>query len=196
MILYLIVHLSFLFHFHNLSHSSHNQEFFNSSEKFEPPMVKKYTAYNLWANQRLTTWLEEANDSLFIVEIESSFPSLKKTIEHIWNAEAGWLNAIEDKPWGDAPSKGFVGTKVEVLEEWLKVSKLFDDYVQNMPLEKLSLYKLNSSGKSELRYIDMIHHCMNHSTYHRGQLITMGRQLGLKNPPQTDFVYYLRQLNK
>ncbi|MFN2424735.1 MAG: DinB family protein [Cryomorphaceae bacterium] len=34
---------------------------------------------------------------------------------------------------------------------------------------------------------------MNHSTYHRGQLVTMGRQAGLSTPPQTDYIFYVRK---
>jgi len=35
---------------------------------------------------------------------------------------------------------------------------------------------------------------MNHSTYHRGQMITLARQLGLKEGvPSTDLLYYSRR---
>jgi len=36
---------------------------------------------------------------------------------------------------------------------------------------------------------------MNHGTFHRGQLVTMGRSLGLTDPPKTDFIHYLREKN-
>ncbi len=39
---------------------------------------------------------------------------------------------------------------------------------------------------------DLIRHVVNHSTYHRGQLVTMLRQLG-HTPPSTDFTRYLRE---
>jgi len=48
-----------------------------------------------------------------------------------------------------------------------------------------------SRGERVTAIADMIHHCMNHSTYHRGQLITIGRQAGLQDPPRTDFIYYV-----
>jgi len=155
-------------------------------------MIHKYTAYNLWANQQMANWMEGLPDSLFEKEIESSFSSLRKTVEHLWNAEAGWLNHIQDLSWGESPSKNFLGTPNEILTEWLKVSEAFNNYVQNMTEEQLMKTKANSSGGGFTSYIEMIHHCMNHSTYHRGQIITLGRQLGLQNPPRTDFIYYIR----
>jgi uncharacterized damage-inducible protein DinB len=33
-------------------------------------------------------------------------------------------------------------------------------------------------------------HCMNHSTYHRGQIVTMGRNLGFTDAPMTDYNFY------
>jgi uncharacterized damage-inducible protein DinB len=38
----------------------------------------------------------------------------------------------------------------------------------------------------------LIRHVVNHSTYHRGQLATLLRQLG-QTPPSTDFTKYLRE---
>jgi len=32
---------------------------------------------------------------------------------------------------------------------------------------------------------------MSHSTYHRGQIITIGRNLGMTDAPMTDFNFYL-----
>jgi uncharacterized damage-inducible protein DinB len=38
---------------------------------------------------------------------------------------------------------------------------------------------------------DFIQHAMNHSTYHRGQLVTIGRNLGYIDAPMTDYNFYL-----
>lgn len=174
---------------HNKSKNIHfNFDVLNT----ETMIIKKYTDYNLWSNQQLVTWLENIPESLFDKEIESSFPSIKQTVEHIWNAEVGWLNHIKDLPWGEAPSKNFLGSPKEILNQWLNASQAFNIHVQTMTEQQLSGTKTNTSGTGSTSYIEMIHHCMNHSTYHRGQLITLGRQLGLKNPPRTDFIYYLR----
>lgn len=36
----------------------------------------------------------------------------------------------------------------------------------------------------------------NHATYYRGQLITMGRQVGLQNPPRADYIYHIAEKNR
>lgn len=154
-------------------------------------MMAKYTAYNLWANQEMADWLRDIPEELFDQEIESSFSSLRKTLIHIWNAEYGWLRSVRNEPWGDSPGKDFSGTGKELLDGLLRASSAFKEHVTGMSDEQLSAIKKDARSGRETVYADMVHHCMNHSTYHRGQLITMGRQLGLKEPPRTDFIYYI-----
>ncbi|HUP48779.1 MAG TPA: DinB family protein [Thermoanaerobaculia bacterium] len=42
------------------------------------------------------------------------------------------------------------------------------------------------------RFLDVLFHVVNHSNYHRGQLITMLRQVGAI-PPGTDLIVYRRE---
>lgn len=42
---------------------------------------------------------------------------------------------------------------------------------------------------------EMLRHVVNHSTYHRGQIVTMLRQLG-KRPPSTDMILYFRTASR
>ena len=45
------------------------------------------------------------------------------------------------------------------------------------------------TGKTSI--LNIILHVMNHGTYHRGQLVTMGRELGISDPPKTDFMAFV-----
>jgi uncharacterized damage-inducible protein DinB len=38
----------------------------------------------------------------------------------------------------------------------------------------------------------MLLHVFNHSNFHRGQLVTILRQLGEEKIPQTDYIHYSR----
>jgi uncharacterized damage-inducible protein DinB len=154
-------------------------------------MLKRYATYNEWANAQMAAWLAQASDDMMEREIESSFPTLRQTVLHIWNAEYLWLQALKGLPTGDVPGKSFEGNSAQLLEAWLKASAEFRAYVQAMSDDELRGSR-DTGGKSPLAVADIIQHCMNHSTYHRGQLITMGRQAGLENPPRTDFIYFVR----
>ncbi len=156
-----------------------------------PKLMKRYAAYNLWANQQMAEWLEKATEEAFDKEIESSFKSLKTTLSHIWNAEYLWLQIMKGEEVENSPAKDFEGSKEEFLKAWLVESEKFSEYVSGMSAEQFQDKIPRSSTNGMMRMVDMIQHCMNHSTYHRGQLITMGRQAGLSAPPRTDFIYYV-----
>jgi len=45
-------------------------------------------------------------------------------------------------------------------------------------------------GRLNTRFSEIVHHVVNHGTYHRGNIAAMLRQLGYSSIP-TDFVFYL-----
>lgn len=154
-------------------------------------MMQRYSAYNHWANQQMAEWLRSASEENLNREIESSFSSLKETLIHIWGAEYLWLQTIREAASDNSPARAFEGNKDELLQGWLEASENFSKHVQSMSPGDLRKKRPRSRGDGYTLIADMIQHCMNHSTYHRGQLITMGRQAGLKDPPRTDFIYYV-----
>ena len=58
-------------------------------------------------------------------------------------------------------------------------------YPQKFPLRILPEIHMNKNAA------DMILHCMNHSSFHRGQVINMFRQLEFESIPRTDIIYFL-----
>ncbi len=157
----------------------------------------RYTQYNLWANRRLAETFATAPETDFNATIISSFPSVRTTFLHIWDAEFCWLSRLQGVSPAAFPSKTFEGDTKAVLATVLKTSEDFANCVAAQApdfFEKYIDFVTLSYGPSGQQAFEMIHHCMNHSTFHRGQLITMGRQLGIKGFPPTDFVYYLKEL--
>ncbi len=156
-----------------------------------------YTQYNYWANELLLSVIEkEMTDKMLDKEIISSFPSLRKTVYHLWDAEFIWLKRLTGESLNNWPSKNFNGTFFEAKEKILLIDKLFIEFVEKLNVEKLSelfTYK-NVEGKIFSNPMwESVHHCMNHSTYHRGQIVTMLRQLGITKIPSTDFITFCRK---
>jgi uncharacterized damage-inducible protein DinB len=46
-----------------------------------------YVEYNLWANQTIVNWLKAKPLDLMTQETPSSFPTIRETLLHIWNAK-------------------------------------------------------------------------------------------------------------
>jgi uncharacterized damage-inducible protein DinB len=156
-------------------------------------LTTNYASFNLWANQTLIEWIKTKPSEVLDKEVASSFPSIIKTIIHIWDTERFWLCILKGVPPPNSFRRmEFEGTADEAMEGLLNESRNFAAYVntlsENDMLEKC--YLDTPWVKGELPKYEFIQHAMNHSTYHRGQVITIGRNVGLTDAPMTDYNYY------
>ncbi len=127
------------------------------------------------------------------MEVTSSFSSIKATLLHIWDAETIWLGRLKGESLLLWPSDQFKGTTQEMFEGVLQTSTDFKDFVQeHKGLEGTCAFKDTKGNPYEMPVESIIQHCMNHSTFHRGQLITLLRQFGEKDLLSTDFITFLR----
>lgn len=157
-------------------------------------IVMQHAAYNVWANTRMVELLKK-QDHLLDKEVKSSFPTLRKTVFHIWDAEYIWLQRLKGQSIDNWPSKLF-DQRIS-LDKLVLNSKEFHDFLQ----EKDEDYYTASTGYRNTRgesFSNTNHgiamHCMNHSTFHRGQAVTMLRSLGYEdNVDSTDLIAYLRE---
>ncbi|MFZ6012400.1 MAG: DinB family protein, partial [Bacteroidota bacterium] len=143
-------------------------------------LIKDYAAYNQWANKAIVDWLRTKPTDVFDKIVPSSFPSLRETLVHIWDCQRFWLAVVSERPI--PPSfrlEGFHGTLEEVLTGIVEQSGEFTEYVNTLNDDVL-LEDCHFSTKwvegTKARF-EFIHHCLNHSTYHRGQLVTIGRNI-------------------
>ncbi len=161
-------------------------------------ILETYTSYNLWANTRIVDALKE-NQSVLGQEMKSSFTSIRKTVFHIWGCEELWWKRLHRESMSHVPNMDFKGSFPEAAANWLIYSKNFCDLVQRRD-EKYFTGLCEYSDTRGNPYTHprwwMVHHCMNHSTFHRGQIVTMMRGAGLTKIPATDLILYLRDTAK
>jgi len=151
-----------------------------------------YALYNIWANNRLIRDLLSQDEVLLTQTCQSSFPDIRSTILHIWYAEVGWLSRLEGKGWVTKHVTSFNGTTRELFIAWQKTSEAFHSFVATADLEK----KVSFKSKDEVFSIpsrEIIHTVFNHGSYHRGQVVTMLRQLGVSDISQTDYIEWVRE---
>lgn len=157
-------------------------------------LVRDYASYNEWANKTLVNWLKTKPAGVMDKFVPSSFPSLKETLVHIWDTQRFWLSVMQQVP--PPPSfrqNGFHGSLEEVFSEIVKHSEDFTSYVNSLSEAQLAetVHLKTPWFEANRSRFEYIHHTMNHSTYHRGQVVTIGRHVGLTDAPMTDFNYYL-----
>ena len=161
--------------------------------------IKKHLAYNEWANTKIADVLREVEDRIFFQENKSSFPSIAKTVLHIWDAQHIWVNRMQGSSVSKWPSASFKGSKDDSLNGLIESSSELSSFLLSKSKSFLSTpypYKTMKGEPFESTYEDTLFHVVNHGTYHRGQIITMLREAGLKQLPSTDLIHYLRSVAK
>ena len=159
-------------------------------------LLEQYAAYNLWSNQRLAEVANNLSDDALNKEINSSFPSIYKTVLHLWDVEDIWwqrLKLAEQQVW---QSDTFNGSVIELTNNLLAQSKQWKEWVDvatEAALQHEFIYRNSKKDQFKQPVYEMLLHLFNHQTFHRGQLITMLRQTGEGTIPNTDLISFLRK---
>lgn len=160
-------------------------------------MEKKYfntlASFNHWADTIAIAWLQQINDQQWEQIISSSFSSIRQTALHIASAEKVWVEFWQQAPAPIYLSTQFKGTKAELIDIWTTSSASLTDFVHQYPEEKLQssiTFRYPRGGEAQMEFWQTVSHVVNHTTYHRGQLVTLLRQAGFSGFSSTDLATY------
>lgn len=153
--------------------------------------IKNIFLYNQWANEKLFAAIPAV---LADVEINSSFNSIRKTVYHMWDAETVWLERITNKPPTPWPASAeYIGTFEESFVKIKEQENNYIKFIEGTDLSERVYYKNLKGDEFSNSYFEVLSHVANHSTFHRGQLVTMLRQVGVTQIPSTDLIAYYRK---
>lgn len=155
----------------------------------------KHLGYTVWATEHLSKILEKADEATLKKETPSSFPTIEKTILHIWDAEFIWMRRLQGESLMEWPSKNFAGDRTALLHGWLENSTALKNFVESKGEDFLmsTIEYKNMAGKSFSNTAEeILFHVVNHGTFHRGQMVTMLRTLGFTDISSTDLITYMR----
>jgi uncharacterized damage-inducible protein DinB len=161
-----------------------------------PHTLINHLSYNLWANERIGHLLMAQDESVLYAEQKSSFASIAKTVFHIWDAEVIWLTRMKGGTLSDWPSKKFTGGKAEMLKGFINSSTEMLGFIKEKGepfIEQKISYKSMKGDPFESTVEEILFHVVNHGTYHRGQIITMLHEQGVKQMVSTDLIVWFRE---
>jgi uncharacterized damage-inducible protein DinB len=168
--------------------------------------------FDRWANNRVLQAASSLSAEQFTRDLGGSFRSVRDTLVHIVRSEEGWLMCWKEP----SPSSTFVidfwsrhhaafnpdefPDVAAVQRKWAEVEREQIEFVNRVTNESLDQSLGQSLGQSLRRMIPirsaqisvahLMQHLANHSTYHRGQVTLMMRQLAAE-PLATDFAMFL-----
>lgn len=150
-------------------------------------------AYNRWATGRILDAAGRLTDEQLGRPLGGSFPSVRETLAHVVAAEWVWLSRWGGDPLGKAPDVSGCTDVRALRERWQVLCEAQSAYLAGLTeaaLERSVSIITRTGITAELPLYETLRHVVNHSTYHRGQVATLLRQLGAE-PVATDlFLYY------
>jgi uncharacterized damage-inducible protein DinB len=160
-------------------------------------MTKKYfidlADYNIWANDIVHSWFDKISGEQWEQVIVSSFKSIAETAVHTAAAEMIWLDRLHKVEKPVFLTSVFKGPKQEAIAIWKKTSQGLRSFIENFDETKLQervSFKRPDGNTYELQHYQIFAHVFNHSTYHRGQIVTMLRQAGFTAVHSIDLSTY------
>jgi uncharacterized damage-inducible protein DinB len=153
-------------------------------------VVNELFRYNYWARDRQLEACESLTEDQFLRPPGSSFSSIRDTLAHLVAAEWLWLECWRGRPSRPLLSPEEFPTLASVSERWHKVELEMTEYLATLSEEALAgpATYTDPVGRSWTYTLwRMTLHLLNHQSYHRGQVTTLLRQVGIR-PPEVDFL--------
>jgi len=160
-----------------------------------PEEIRQLFDYNDWSNRRSLEGAVQLSDEQFVQPLGSSFSSVRDTLVHICSGEWVWLERCQGRTPAAFPDVSNIQTISTLRDHWAPQAQGLLAFVQGLTksdLDRVMEYKTFNFGVYKNPVWQSLQHLANHGTYHRGQVTTLLRQLGVK-PVLTDLMHFYRE---
>jgi uncharacterized damage-inducible protein DinB len=154
--------------------------------------------YNAWANRRILDSCDALPEDQFTQNLRSSFPSVRETLAHIAAAQWIWTERWHGNSPTAPPDWYKAAGRAALREKLVELDRNLIEFISRLgpaDLERVTEYRNMSGQPSAQPLWQPLQHLANHGTYHRGQIVTMLRQLGAV-APHTDLIVFYREREK
>jgi uncharacterized damage-inducible protein DinB len=155
-------------------------------------------AYSAWATSQLLGACSALHADQLGRGLGASHSGILQTYCHIYDGERIWLRRLigtgdeQRLPSGPAPELTFGF----LVQSWPSLWHTYRDWIESATdadLKEILSTVLPDGNLLRVPRWQIVLHTVNHSTLHRGQIVTMLRTLGVK-PPNTDLTAFWQTL--
>lgn len=159
--------------------------------------AKKMYDYHVWANQQVIRHLKQLPDKVYNENVKSVFSSISDVMIHLYATDITWLETMKGSSFQDTvreveqrKSKAS-GVSIDDLKTFYDALSMefYSFFEEQKDLECSIITEHPKYGRIEFILADLVHHVVNHGTYHRGNVTAMLRQQGEQGVP-TDYIYF------
>lgn len=148
-------------------------------------------AYNRWADRRVLDACRKLTPEQYAAEPVPGWSSVRSSLVHVAIVIDGWVRGVIGETVDSVPTEEEMPA-VDDIERLLdRAQQNFERLVSTLTPERLAApMTLRRGARSvDLPPWAVLRHVVNHSTYHRGQVASKLRMLGV-DPPATDLVFW------
>ena len=156
-------------------------------------LLLEHTGYSAWATGQILDVCAPLTTEQLDFDSGASHTSILRTLRHIHDGEVVWLRRLQEVgndrlPPGPAPEHSFE----YLVDSWPELGEGYRRWIESASDAELTEEigtVLPDEGLFRVPRWQIVLHAVNHSSYHRGQIVSMLRALGVQ-PPNTDLTCY------
>jgi uncharacterized damage-inducible protein DinB len=160
-----------------------------------PELLRFLFQYNAWADRRLLDACGSLTNEQFTRNLGSSFGSVRDTVAHLYGAGYVWNERFQGRSPSSLLSAGAYPDLASICPKLEEMDNYYIEYASKLTqqdLDRVIRYKGFNGDEFSNPLWQSLHQLTNHGSYHRGQIVTMIRQLGVK-PVSTDLIGFYRE---
>jgi uncharacterized damage-inducible protein DinB len=158
-------------------------------------LLLNYLEYNHWANEKMCNYLSGIDEAEIVTNKKAEYQTIKKVILHIADGEQTWLARLNEKNIPHMHKLDSSGSFTGICSKIRNNSVDFIEFISGKDdqfLLSVTEYVNLKGNTFSQNNAEIILHCMNHSTFHRGQVMSMLRHVGYTDQSASDFIMFLR----
>jgi uncharacterized damage-inducible protein DinB len=159
--------------------------------------AKTLHAYNAWANNRIFNTVEKLSPEQYKQDLKSSHGGIHGTLVHMVGAEKVWVERFNGSPQ-QFLKVDEIADAADLYKIWEKAGYETAKWLSTMNDKRLNdSFEMKTLKGEVFRHVfwQAFQHVINHSSYHRGAVITMLRQLGAEGV-STDLIAFYRETQR
>jgi uncharacterized damage-inducible protein DinB len=160
--------------------------------------AKLLHAFNAWATQKIFDALAPLPREQFTCDMKASHGSIHGTLTHLVGSEKMWLSRWVGTPDATALQPDAVPTVADLKTVWEHTGFEMARWLGTLTDAKLqeTFTMTTAAGATHTHTIaQALQHLVDHGSYHRGQIVTLLRQIGV-TPPSTGLIRFYRETAK
>jgi uncharacterized damage-inducible protein DinB len=149
--------------------------------------IRLHIRYSGWASAKLLDAALALTEEQQHKDFGVSHKSLSGTLEHCFMGDRIWFSRVADPR--------VLQSDEHFVTQWPKIQKRWEDWaaaVTHQEIVRTVDYKDMKGNPHRTPVWQIVLHVVNHATLHRGQAMSLLRELGVA-PPPTDLIYFYRE---